>query len=101
MFELYFIFIHIPRKIRSLAKERNQSALAWSLMAIGGWVGSEVAIFLIAGMLMAINEDLEKNGLFLLVVYVLALGSAITLSSLVISRLRKMPVAREDQASWR
>src|SRR5262245_19607574 len=98
MFELYFILIFIPRKIRSLARERNQSALAWSLMAIGAWLGAELFIGLIADILVGIDEDLEKSGLFLFAVYIIALASALTFSSFIIKSLGKMPIARGDQA---
>ena len=100
MFELYFLLIHIPRRIRALAKDRRQNALAWSLMAIGAWVVCEVVVFLTAGVLTAINAELEKSGWFLFATYVLALGSAALSASLIISKLRKMPVARGDEAPW-
>ncbi len=100
MFELYFLLIHIPRRIRALTKERKQSALVWSLMTIGVWVGCETAVFFVAGVLMAINEELEKSGWFLFAAYILALGSAALSASLIISRLRKMPVTRSDEAPW-
>ena len=100
MFELYFLLIHIPRRIRALARERKQSALAWSLIAIGAWVGCELAVFFAAGVLIALSEDLEKSGWFMFLIYVLALGSAALSASLIISKLRKMPVARGDEAPW-
>jgi hypothetical protein len=100
MFELYFLLIHIPRRIRALAKERRQSAWAWSLMTISAWVGCEVAVFLFAGVLIVMNEELEKSGWFMFATYFVALGSAALLASLIISKLRKMPVARGDEAPW-
>ena len=100
MFEIYFLLIHIPRRIRALAKERKQSALAWSLMTICVWIGCEVAVFFIAGVLIAINEELEKSGWFLFATYILALGSAALSASLIISRLRKLPVTRGAEAPW-
>jgi hypothetical protein len=100
LFELYFLLIHIPRRIRALARERKQSAWPWSLMAIGAWVGCEIVVFLIAGALIVTNEELEKSGLFMFATYVLAIGSAALSASLVISQLRKMPVPRGDEAPW-
>jgi len=100
MFEIYFLLIHIPRRIRALAKERKQSAWAWSLMAISAWIGCEVAVFLIAGVLIVINEKLEKSGWFMFATYILAVSSAALSASLIISKLRKLPVARGDEAPW-
>jgi hypothetical protein len=100
MFELYFLLIHIPRRVRALAKERRQSALAWSLMTISVWVGCEIAVYLIAGVLIAINEEFEKSGWFLFATYFLALAAAALSASLIIGKLRKMPVARGDEAPW-
>ncbi len=100
MFEIYFLLIHIPRRIRALAKERKQSALAWSLMTISVWVGCEMAVFVIAGVLIAINEELEKSGWFKFATYIIALGSAALSAGLVINKLRKLPVARGDEAPW-
>ena len=48
MLEIYFLFFYIPRKVRKLAKEKGQSALAWSLMAIGAWIGTEVILVIAA-----------------------------------------------------
>lgn len=92
MIEIYVLFIYIPRKIRSLAKPRGQSVLAWSLIAIGAWVGSEFAVFFALGMLIAVFPDLEKNGLLLFsgwLISFLAAGGAL---SLVVRQLRNMPL---------
>ena len=100
MFEIYFLLIHIPRRVRELARDRKQSALAWSLMAISAWIGCEVVVFIISGVLIAINEELEKSGWYMFATYIIALGSAALTASLIISKLRKMPVARGDEAPW-
>lgn len=44
MIELVFIFIVMPTRMTRLARERNRSALAWSLAAIGVWVGIEMIV---------------------------------------------------------
>jgi len=100
MFEIYFLFIHVPRRIRALAKDRKQNAWVWSLMTISAWVGTEAAVFLIAGVLILINEELGKSGWFMFATYFLALGSAGLMASLIISRLRKIPVAGGADAPW-
>jgi hypothetical protein len=55
---------------------------------------------LIAGVLIAINGELEQSGLFLFVTYALALGSALLSANLIISRLRKIPAPRGNEAPW-
>jgi hypothetical protein len=100
MFEIYFLLIHIPRRIRALAKERKQSALAWSLMTICVWIGCEVAVFIIAGVLVVINGELANSGWFMFATYILSIGAAALSASLIIGKLRKMPVAHGDEAPW-
>lgn len=97
MIEIYVLFIYIPRKIRSLAKPRGQSALAWCLMAIGAWVGSEIAVFFILGMLIVVFPDLEKNGLLLFSGWLISFVAAGVALSLVIRQLRNMPVQSSDE----
>lgn len=44
--ELYFIFYRVPKMMGRLARERKRSALGWSLLGIGTWIGAEMfAIF--------------------------------------------------------
>jgi hypothetical protein len=84
MLELYFIFYRIPKMMSQLARERQRSALAWSLIGIGAWLGAEfVVIFGIAvtyGIVTAITEG-DVSGDFppalRLLTYVLGLGAAI------------------------
>jgi L-asparagine transporter-like permease len=44
MIEIYFLIFRIPKMMTQLARERNRSALAWSLIAIGAWIGSELFV---------------------------------------------------------
>lgn len=100
MLEIYFLFFYIPRKVRGLAKERNQSALAWSLMAIGAWVVVEIVFLIIVLALMSLTPELAKNGFFLVCSYVIPLLCSILASDLVIKRLRKMPIGGDAPYSY-
>lgn len=44
MLELYFIFYRVPKMMTRLARERNGSALLWSLLGIGTWIGAEMLV---------------------------------------------------------
>jgi hypothetical protein len=44
MLELYFIFYRVPKLMTRLARERNRSALAWSLLGMGTWIGTEMFV---------------------------------------------------------
>ena len=46
MLELYFIFYRVPKTMTRLARERNRSALAWSLLGIGTWISAEMFVIL-------------------------------------------------------
>ncbi len=92
MLEIYFLFFYIPRKVRKLAKEKGQSALAWSLMAIGAWIGTEVILVIAAVVLGMLIPELAENAVFRICSYLIPLAGAIIASDLVVKRLRKMPL---------
>ena len=84
MLELYFIFYRIPKMMSQLARERQRSAVAWSLIGILAWVGAEFVVFLGIGVTYAIvtimtdgHVSEEFPPVLRLLSYVLALGAAI------------------------
>ena len=90
MLELYFIFYWLPKKMTQLARKRKRSALAWSAMGIGAWIGAELAVFVGFGFISALGSELwgweEPSPAAQFVTYLLALGAAI-LSATVVSRI--------------
>jgi hypothetical protein len=82
MLELYFIFYRVPKMMTRLAREQNRSALAWSLLGIGAWIGAEVVvIFTLAfiyqiGVIAAGWREPEPAGLRFLT-YFLGLAAAL------------------------
>jgi hypothetical protein len=44
MLELYFIFYRVPKMMTRAARAKNRSALAWSLLGIGTWIGAEILV---------------------------------------------------------
>lgn len=100
MLEIYFLLFYIPRKVRSLTKERGQSALMWSLMAIGAWVVAEVGVLVVAVLLAVLSPALLESGLFLFLLYVITFLAAAGAASLVIRKLRQMPVRQGIEAPW-
>ncbi len=82
MLELYFVFYRIPKIMTELARERQRSALAWSLLGIFAWLGAEIFVgfgvgltYGIASIVLEWPED-PPTGLTILT-YVVALGAAI------------------------
>ena len=100
MFEIYILFFFIPRRVRALAKPRGQSALAWSLIAIGAWVGAEIVIFVALVFLISLFQDLEKSGLFMFSTWIVSFLAAAGAVSLVFRRLRQMPLQQVGEATW-
>jgi len=47
MLELIFFFIVIPRRMSRLARERNRSALMWTLATMGVWLVTEFVVSLV------------------------------------------------------
>ena len=90
MLELYFLFYRIPKMMSALARERQRSAVAWSVAAILAWLGAELVvgigvaiIYMIVTVAQGgqIEEDMPAG--ITVVSYVLALGArlAVSLSS--------------------
>jgi hypothetical protein len=97
MIELYFLIYRIPKMMSRLARERNRSPVAWSLITIAAWLAAELIVGLGIGLtygLLAIANDwpLEIPVGLRLLTYVLALGAAIGSCALVKRYLSGRPV---------
>jgi hypothetical protein len=97
MLELYFVLYRIPKIMTALARERQRSALAWSLAGIFAWIGAELFVafgvglfYGIAAIVMEWPEE-PPAGLTLLI-YVPALGAAIGSFLLVKKILSSRPL---------
>ena len=84
MLELYFVFYRIPKMMSRLAKERNRSAVAWSIFGILAWFGAELVVFVLVGLgygiaaaVLGWNVEGEVPSGLVLVSYLVALGAAI------------------------
>jgi hypothetical protein len=112
MLELYFLIYRIPKMMTRLARERNRSALAWSLIGIGAWIAAEMAVGFAVGLIHAIGILLwgwqRQSSGFSILTYVLALSAAlmsVTIVSRVLTRkpreqtFRLPPPPPEFQAS--
>ena len=44
MLELAFLFYFLPRRMTRLARERQRSALAWTIAASAAWIGAEIVV---------------------------------------------------------
>jgi hypothetical protein len=88
MIELYFVLYRIPKMMSRLAKERNRSAVAWSLLAIVAWFGTEFFVMFGIGVgyglvALALGWTAEIPGGLRGIGYLVALGSAIGAVTLV------------------
>jgi hypothetical protein len=95
MLEIIFLLIVIPRRVRRLARERNRSALKWSLATIGVWLGVEVVVTLLivfllflSSFMLGVPEDPEGVSA---VAYLPALIAALLSAEYMIRRLRAKP----------
>jgi hypothetical protein len=57
MVELIFLIYVVPKRMTRLARERGRSALGWSLLADGAWVGAEIVIAVIFRIVYAFGES--------------------------------------------
>ena len=93
MLELCFIFYRTPKIMTGLARERNRSALAWSLLGIGAWIGSEFFVGFTFALIYEVGAVMwgwpkpERAG-FVLLTYLLALAGAVVGVTIVTRILR-------------
>ena len=100
MIEIMFLVYFLPKRMSILARERDRSALKWALAAIGAWLGMEVLINVVWGVLSAFglalwdwSESSVRTATF--VVYVVGLIGGMVSADLVRRRLTAKPVVRE------
>ncbi len=91
IFELYFIFYRVPKMMTRLARERNRSALKWSLLGMGAWVVAEFVVLFGSGTLYGIGAiflawPMPIPEVVKVIVYVLGLVAAL-LSVTIVSRI--------------
>src|ERR1043165_1103806 len=97
MIELYFLIFRLPRMMSQLARERNRSALGWSLAAIAAWIGAELLVALCFSFVYEMGvenwgwPEKEPGGLVALT-YLIALGAAIISATLIRRVLRSIPI---------
>lgn len=101
MIELIFLFFVLPKKMTKLARERNRSALKWSLAAIGAWIGAEIVVIVLTVILLFVTSaiwgvpaDPESVSGF---AYLPALVAAFVGAEIIIRKLRRMPKAGEEE----
>jgi hypothetical protein len=51
MIELYFLLYRIPRMMTRVAREQHRSAVAWSFIGIAAWLGAEIAVLVLIGLI--------------------------------------------------
>src|SRR5689334_7770128 len=95
MLELIFFFIVIPRRMSRLARERNRSALMWTLATMGVWLVTEFVVSLVGVVLIFVSsaafgvpKDPETMSEL---AYMPALVAALVSAEFMIRRLRALP----------
>lgn len=94
--ELYFIFYRVPQMMTRLARERNRSALGWSLLGIGTWIGVEFFVIVSAVVLYEVGSavwdwPMPMHPGFQALAYLLALVAALLSTTFVSRVLTRMP----------
>ncbi len=82
MIELYFLLYRVPKMMTALARERNRSALAWSLIGMASWIGTELVVLFGFGIIYGMGMIFlgwPKNipPLIRILVYIAAIAAAI------------------------
>jgi MFS family permease len=95
MLELYFLIYRIPKMMTRLARERNRSAIAWSLIGVGAWIAAELVVGFTGGLIYAVGVELwgwpARSSGFSFLVYVLALVGALVSVTIVSRILTRKP----------
>jgi Kef-type K+ transport system membrane component KefB len=96
MLELYFLLYRIPRMMTKLARERKRSALAWTFIAVGAWIGAELVVGVALGFFYAMGVELwgwpEQSPGFNFLMYFLALAAALISVTIVTRILSRQPI---------
>ncbi|HYW73457.1 MAG TPA: hypothetical protein VE961_20715 [Pyrinomonadaceae bacterium] len=102
MLELYFIFYRIPKTMTRLARERDRSAVTWTIIAIASWIGAELLVGLIVGMVHGVGIALwgwqRDAPAIRILTYVLALVAALVSLTIVTQVLTRQPVPQSFPA---
>jgi hypothetical protein len=82
MFELYFILYRVPKMMSRLARERGRSAVAWSLIGIAAWLGTEFLVMFGCGIIYGLGSiflgwERDMPAGVRLLSYVVALAAAL------------------------
>lgn len=80
--ELYFLIYRIPKMMTALARERNRSALAWSLIGIASWLVAEfIVLFTLAAIyevgVILLGWPEQMPAMYRLLIYVAGIAAAI------------------------
>jgi len=96
MLELYFLLYRIPRMMTKLARERKRSALAWTFIALGAWIGSELVVGIALAVFYAMGVALwgwpDQSPGFNYLAYFLALAAALISVTIVTRILSRLPI---------
>ena len=96
MVELIFLIYVVPKRMSRLARERSRSALGWSLMAVGAWVGAEVVVAILFRVAYAVGEEAlgwppKPPALLVLLAYLASLAAAVLSAEFVRRILFSIP----------
>jgi hypothetical protein len=88
MLELYFLIYRVPKMMTGLARERNRSALGWSLMGVGAWLCAEIFVVFAGSFLYGVGSyafgwSLPSPPGLRLLLYIVALVAGLGGASLV------------------
>jgi methyltransferase (TIGR00027 family) len=95
MLELVFLFIVIPIRMTRLARERNRSALKWTLATMGAWLGAEFVVGFVVVLLIFFSSSVfgvpKDPDTVSELAYMPALVAALVSAEFMIRRLRAKP----------
>jgi len=99
MLELYFLFYRIPKMMSRLARERNRSAVVWSILGILTWIGAELLVAFTLGLVHGLGVALwgwpSQSTAVSLLTYALALIAALA-SVTLLSRILTAKATQTD-----
>lgn len=104
MIEITVLVFLILLFIKPLAQERGESVLKWSLLTIGAWVGAELLMGAIVGLILMWRRMPLQSTVAVILIVILVYSAAICAALLTVRALRRKPLAVSsdvvsDQAS--
>jgi hypothetical protein len=99
MIEITVLVFLILLFIKPQAQERGESVLKWSLFTVAAWVGAELFMGMMIGLILMWRKMPLQSTAAIILIVILVYTAAICAALLVVGALRRKPLAAAPVAA--